>query len=106
MIPYAYLGRKTCGRCNKLFEFDVRLVKRTPSVCADCKQAGEATRQARIKTQKAQTDCVALERLAIRTHAEVGVLMGLSAEMVRKLELRALDKIRKRFGWLKAELLD
>lgn len=105
MIPYQHLGVTTCQVCARRLEFDRRTAKR-PRVCPACKRQREKTRQQRVKTQCAATDCVALERLAIRTHAEVGALMGISAEMVRKVELGALEKLRRRFGALKRELLD
>jgi hypothetical protein len=101
MIPFISLGVTACAICKCRFEFDVRLVKRTPRVCAECKRAGlaarEKARHAVIKERSASVDVKMLERLAVRSYQEVGDLVGLSAESVRKVEHRALEKLRKNF---------
>ena len=41
------------------------------------------------------TNKAGLHYLAVRTHAEVGEILGLSAERVRQIEREALFKIRR-----------
>lgn len=109
MIPYLYTGRKICTHCKQPFEFDTRLTKRVRT-CAPCKK--EVARlayervNARVKKQRTQVDTLSLERLAVRTYAEVGAMMDppMSAEAVRKVELKAFEKLRKRFAHIGREL--
>lgn len=109
MIPFAYLGRKTCTHCKKPFEFDTRLGKRVRT-CTPCKKevAKRAYQRvnARVKRLRTEVDSLSLERLAVRTYAEVGAMMvpPLSEETVRRIEMKALEKLRKNFARIGEEL--
>lgn len=109
MIPFLYLGRKTCTHCGKPFEFDTRLTKRVRT-CDPCKKqvAKQAYQRvnARVKKLRTEVDTSSLERLAVRTYAEVGAMMvpPMTAEAVRKIEMKALEKLRKNFAKVGREL--
>lgn len=111
MIPYLYVGRKTCTHCKKPFEFDTRLGKRVRT-CTPCKKevAKKAYQRvnARVKRLRTEVDSLSLERLAVRTYAEVGAMMvpPMTAEAVRKIELKALEKLRKNFADVGKELFE
>lgn len=104
MIDYFNARWSKCNTCAKPFEYDMTLVKRAPRVCAVCKKSGLARRQQAVrkivKEHSAAVDVKLLERLAVRSYQEVGDLVGLSAEQVRKIEQAALVKLRRSFAAL------
>jgi hypothetical protein len=107
MIPHLYSRRAYCICCNTLFDFDVRHVKYQPKMCEPCKlQRRKAAARAHVR--KRQTDAescgwdsrtmgMRLKDLTIRTHREVGEILGITAEASRTAERSALAKIRKAF---------
>lgn len=106
MIPYANLGVTACATCKCRLEFDLTLgLRRKPKLCAPCKAtalaARETARRKAVKECSASVDVSLLERLAVRSYQEVGDLVGLSAESVRKVEQRALEKLSKQFAALR-----
>lgn len=111
VIPYLYLGRKTCTHCGKPFEFDTRLTRRVRT-CAPCKkEVAKAAYQrvnARVKQQRTEVIPLELERLAVRTYEQVGAMMvpPMTAEAVRRVELGAFAKLRKRFAHIGKELFE
>jgi hypothetical protein len=106
MIPYLFLRTSYCVSCSARIDFDARLVKRAVRVCSECKRLGlaarEKARRAAVKERSASVDVKMLERLAVRSYQEVGDLVGLSAESIRKIEQAALDKLAKNFAALRS----
>lgn len=105
MIPYLQSRWSKCSTCTKPFEYDFMLVKKAPRVCAGCKKVGLARRQQAVrkvvKERSASVDVKLLEKLAVRSYQEVGDLVGLSAEQVRKVEQAALAKLKRQFAALR-----
>lgn len=107
MIPYIHLGISNCICCKSVFQFDTRLVKYQPKLCEHCKKQKriDADKAHMKKRQTDATDCgwesrtmgKRLKQLTIRTHREVGDILGITAEASRTAERSALAKIRKAF---------
>lgn len=107
MIPFIKLGVTACAKCGHRIEFDITLgLRRKPKLCAPCKGAAlaarEKARRAAVKERSASVDVKLLERLAVRSYEEVGQLVGLSAESVRKIEQAALEKLQRNFAALRS----
>lgn len=98
MIPWLRNGRTHCHNCGHEFFYDTALVKRVPRTCLQCKMArvtrNNLARQEKLKTATAEMSGLEIEHLAVRTHKEVGEILGISAEASRKLERSALAKLR------------
>jgi hypothetical protein len=109
MIPYHHLGVTECHACKKRLEYDVTLCKKKPRLHPECKAARlaarEAARREQVKQRNADCKPDLLEKLAVRSYAEVGEMVGLSAERVRNIEQAALQKLRNKFAALKATML-
>lgn len=105
MIDYLNMRWSKCTTCTKSFEYDFTLVKKAPRVCASCKKVGLVRRQQAVrkvvKERSASVDVKLLEKLAVRSYQEVGDLVGLSAEQVRKVEQAALVKLQRNFAALR-----
>lgn len=118
MMPYPHSHVTHCTRCQDPFHYDPDLFVTAPRVCEQCKLSRRAaTADARaIQQWKAQQAYGArrkaravklgftsagmgqeLKKLTIRTHAEVGAILGITAESCRQLERSALAKCRKAF---------
>jgi hypothetical protein len=88
-----------CKRCSVNFSFDRDLFK-WKRYCAPCEplvlKEREDARRARRKTEKKELlGGIDLEHIAVRTHAEVGAMLGITGEAVRLIEHTALIKVRK-----------
>lgn len=46
-----------------------------------------------------------LQKHTVRTHKEVGEILGISAEACRVIEQRAMAKCRRKFMFIQAQLL-
>lgn len=107
MIPYLYARISNCIGCKEVFQFDTRIAKYQPKLCDKCKRQRRIDAD-RAHMKKRQLDAVScgwdsrtmgrrLKKLTIRTHKEVGEILGISAEASRTAERSALAKIRKYF---------
>ena len=88
-----------CQRCSINFSFDGQIFK-WKRYCPTCEplvlKDREDARRARRKTEKRELlGSIDLEHIAVRTHKEVGELLGLTGEAVRLIEHTALIKVRK-----------
>lgn len=88
-----------CKRCSVNFSFDAERFK-WKRYCPPCEplvlKERDDARRARRKTEKKELlGSIDLEHIAIRTHAEVGEILGITGEAVRLLEHTALVKVRK-----------
>lgn len=88
-----------CKRCSISFSFDGTVFK-WRRYCEPCeplvlKERDEARRERRKTEKRELLGGIDLEHIAIRTHAEVGALLGISGEAVRIIEHTALIKVRK-----------
>lgn len=98
MIPYFKSANFKCG-CGDVVFYDKTLSKRVPKVCPRCKldriAKREVVRREKLKAATAEISGRDLDRYAVRTHKEVGAILGVSAETVRKAERSALAKLRR-----------
>lgn len=88
-----------CKRCEVNFTFDNERFK-WKRYCPECEplvlKERDAARRARRKKEKQELlGGIDLEHIAVRTHAEVGEILGITGEAVRLIEHGALVKIRK-----------
>lgn len=88
-----------CKRCSVNFSFDNDVFK-WKRYCLACEpivlvERDTARRERRKKEKRELLGSIDLEHIAIRTHAEVGAMLGISGEAVRLLEHTALVKVRK-----------
>lgn len=88
-----------CKRCHMNFSFPADVFK-WKRYCEPCEplvlKERDDARRARRKTEKQELlGGIDLEHIAIRTHAEVGAMLGISGEAVRLIEHTALIKVRK-----------
>lgn len=99
-----------CKRCGVSFPFDQEHFK-WKRYCPPCeplviKERDDARRERRKTEKRELLGSIDLEHIAIRTHAEVGELLGITGEAVRLIEHTALIKIRKAlaFGLTKQQI--
>lgn len=99
MIPYLYNASFKCGSCHDEVSYDSSLSERTPRICARCKidriAKRDLARREKLKAQTAEISGRELDRYAVRTHKQVGEILGVSEESVRKTERSALAKLRR-----------
>ena len=88
-----------CKRCSQSFSFDTATFK-WKRYCSPCeplvlKERDDARRERRKTEKRELLGSIDLEHIAIRTHAEVGAMLGITGEAVRLIEHTALIKVRK-----------
>lgn len=107
LIPYEFNYISCCVCCNSVFNYDARTVKYKPKTCEPCKLKNRKLAD-RAHMKKRQTDAEScgfesrkmgkhLKELTIRSHREVGEILGITSEASRTAERSALAKIRKAF---------
>lgn len=119
MMQYPHSHVAHCNRCQDPFHYDASVCVVAPRVCDQCKLSRRALTEVarKEKSQQAQrergerrkqhaialgysSDAMgdSLKKLTVRSHAEVGAILGISAESSRQLERSALAKCHKAFA--------
>ncbi len=99
-----------CLRCHSSFSFDGETFK-WKRYCPACEPLvlhdREVAKRARMRSEKQVLfSDILLEHIAVRTHREVGELLGISTQAVRLIEHKALVKVRRalQFGMTKLQV--
>jgi hypothetical protein len=96
-----------CKRCSQEFSFEGKWKRYCPG-CAPIviSERDIAARERRKSEKRELLGGIDLEPIAVRTHKEVGEILGISGEAVRLIEHTALIKIRRAlaFGMTKQQI--